>query len=88
MDGSILLDFPPLEDLSMTITNSCATGGEVPRAKNQSKYIHYNSAGDRVYRQTANSRTFNTPFYQTILEYRTMDFLNVPSFSFSNPVTY
>ena len=40
MDGSILLDFPPLEDLSMTITNSCATGGEVPHTKNnQNTYI-------------------------------------------------
>ena len=83
-----MLDFPPPEDLSMAITNSCAAGGEVPRNNNQSKYRHYNSPRDRVYRQITNSRTINTAFYQTILKYRTMDFLNVPSFSFSNPVAY
>ena len=49
----------------MEITNSCAPEEEVPRTNNQSKYIHYNSPGDIVYRQTANSRTINTPFYQT-----------------------
>ena len=72
----------------MTITNNYAAGGEVPRTNNQAKYMNYNSLGDRVYRQTANSRTINIPFYQTILEYRTTDFLDVPSFSFSDPVTY
>ena len=44
--------FPPPEDLSVAITNSCAAGGEVPRTKNQSKYIHYNSPGDRFYIHT------------------------------------
>ena len=80
--------FPPPEDLSVAIINSCAAGGEVPRTKNQSKYIHYNSSGDRFYIQTTNFRTI-APSYQTILEYRTTDFLLECSFLFfSNPVTY
>ena len=52
IDGSILLGFPTPEDLSMAITNSCAARGEAPRTNNQSKHIHYNTPGDRVYRQT------------------------------------
>ena len=36
-----MLDFPPPEDLLVAIINIYAAGGEVPRTKNQSKYIHY-----------------------------------------------
>ena len=52
----------------MAITNSCATRREMPRTNNESKYIHGNSPGDRVYRQTmtdSKSRTANPPNYWT-----------------------
>ena len=43
------------------------------RTKNQSKYIHGNLFRDRIYGQTAKYRKTNTPFYQTILKYRTTE---------------
>ena len=70
-----------LENLSVATTNSCAAGGEVPRTKNESNYMHYYSPRDRVYRHIAHFQTF-TRSYQTILVYRTTDSLNFPSFSF------
>ena len=44
-----LLDYnPPPDDiiLSMTITNDCAAGREVPCTKNQLKHIYANFSGD------------------------------------------
>ena len=34
--------------LSVAITNNCAAEREMPRTKNQSKYIHGNSSGDSL----------------------------------------
>ena len=51
----------------MTITNSCATGVEMPRTSNNQSYIYDNSHGDRVYRETAKhskSQKANTSNYQ------------------------
>ena len=42
----------PRRILSMAIANSCVTGREIPCTKNQSKYIHDNSPGDRAYGQS------------------------------------
>ena len=41
----VLVRLPtPLQEIfSMAFTNSCAVGREMPRTKNQSKYIHGNS---------------------------------------------
>ena len=65
----------PLQRISQLQSQTAMRrGGKVPRTNNQSEYIHYNSPKDRVYRQTANSRTINTPFHQTILEYPTTGF--------------
>ena len=36
----------------MAMTKSCAVGRGMSRTKNQSKYIHGNSPGDRIYGQT------------------------------------
>ena len=56
---------------SMAITNSCATGRELPRTKNQSKYIHGNSPGDRIYGQTAKPHKANPHYYKNC----SLDFL-------------
>ena len=89
MDRSILLDFPLRRRISQWQSQTLARReGECPAPKtNQNTYIIYNSPGDRVYIQTINFRTI-TPSYQTKPEYRTTDFLNIPSFSFSKPLTY
>ena len=51
----------------MATTNICVARREIPRAKNESKYIHGNSPGDRVYRQITRIgfiRKQNTPNYR------------------------
>ena len=56
----------PRRIFSMTITNSCVAGREMPRTRNQSKHIHDNLPRDRVCRQTAahlKSRHHNPPNY-------------------------
>ena len=53
----------------MAITNSCVAGREMPRTNDQSKYIHVNSPGDRVYGQTAKSRKANPPNYENCTSY-------------------
>ena len=45
----------------MAITNNCASGRGMSRTKNQSKHIHYNSPGDRIYGQTARIDLFQKP---------------------------
>ena len=58
----------------MAITNSYATRREMTRTSNQSKYIHGNSLGDRVYGQTAKSQKPNLPYFY--YENCTLDFVH------------
>ena len=77
----VRLPTPLRRIFSMAITNSCATGREMPRTKNQSKYIHGNLPGDRVYGQTARHSKFrkaNSPNYQILyFELSTAFVLNI-----------
>ena len=65
-----LLDCPHTHTrrmFSIVIMNSCAAGREMPCTRNQSKHMHDNSHGDRVYGQTAThskSRQHNLPNYR------------------------
>ena len=74
----VSLPTPLQRILSMAITNSCVAGKEMPCTKDQSKYKHDNSPGNRVYRQTARLAYFKQ-LMLSILEYHTSELVLLSS---------